>query len=332
MSAPLFSIILPTFNRARMARTAIETVLYQTCGDWECFVIDDGSTDGTQDMLRAYAGDPRIRIVTAPVNQGMNASRNRAIGEVSGRYITFLDSDDLWLPERLSSFQQLLERRPEAEFLFSNARVLRDGRLMGTLFDPARTIPEGVVPGHYALGDQHLPYVTTNVVISAAAFRRWGLFRTETKTLDTELFTRFLGRGLPVAVLREPLSVRRLHGEQLTDRYRENFTEAMEALDSSGASASERRRIRVQAAEDVALYLVKACRPAEARAFLREALGASRARTAAAWAFSFLPVPLLRLLRRGRRIWLRLRHHPALATMEERAVYELITPLLLAEN
>lgn len=332
MSEPLFSIVLPTYNRARMARTAIETVLYQTCGDWECFVVDDGSTDGTQAMLRAYAGDPRMRIVRAPANQGMNASRNRAIEQARGRYITFLDSDDLWLPERLASFQRLLERRPEAEFLFSNAWVLRDGRLMGALFDPARPIPEGVVPGHYALGDRHLPYVTTNVVISAAAFRRWGLFRTETKTLDTELFTRFLGRGLPVAVLREPLSVRRLHGEQLTDRYRENFTEAMEALDSSGASESDRRRIRVRAAEDVALYLVKACRPAEARAFLIETLGAARARAAAAWAFSFLPVPLLRLLRLGRRAWLRLRHHPALATAEERAVYGLINPLIRAEN
>ncbi|MDO8756640.1 MAG: hypothetical protein Q7J64_01395, partial [Elusimicrobiota bacterium] len=176
------------------------------------------------------------------------------------------------------------------------------------------------------------PYVTTNVVIAADAFRKWGLFRTEIKTLDTELFTRFLSRGLPVAALREPLSLRRLHGEQLTDRYKENYLEAMEALKSSGAGEPERLRIREEAAEDVALYLVKACRPAEARAFLLETLGAGRARKAQAWGLSFIPANILRALRQGRRAWLRLRHHPALSSARERTAYALVAPLLLAEG
>ncbi len=328
--APYFSVILPTYNRARMARTALRTVLYQDFQDWECLVVDDGSTDDTFEVLEEFASDPRVVVIREPANRGMNASRNAALSRASGRFATFLDSDDLWLPERLSAFRARAERSPEAGFLFSNALVWRYGRLIGPLFDPARGIPEGRVPGWYAVGDRRLPYVTTNVAIARDAFARHGLFKTEMKTLDTELFARFLAAGVPVAAIKQTLSVRRIHGAQLTDRYAENFRESLLALDSSGAGAEVKARMRREFALEVALYLVKAARPAEARAFLDDELGSS-ARTERVYSLARLPAGALRAAELARRAWLTASRARLFSSAEEREVYRLIDPLLADE-
>ncbi len=333
MTAPAFSVILPVFNRAAMVRTALATLKAQDCRDWECLAVDDGSRDGSRAVLEAEArAEPRLRVLVNETNLGMNASRNKAIEAASGRFITFLDSDDLWLPGRLTAFLKLAAREPDAGYLFSNAWVLRDGRLLGALFDPRRAIPEGVVPGHFAIGDAQLPYVTTNLAIAAPAFREWGLFRTDMRTLDTELFARFLSHGLPVAATREPLSVRRLHGEQLTDRYRENFLEAMTALESGGGAPTDKDLIRRRTAGEVGMYLAKACRPEEARDFLIEQLGERGARETPAWSLAVLPAMALRILKVASRSWDWVRFHPALLSKEERAVLAYIEPLLAREG
>lgn len=332
MSAPAFSVILPVYDRAAMVQTALATLSWQDEPSWECLAVDDGSRDASHEVLTAAAAkDPRIVVLRNERNLGMNASRNRAIEAAKGRFITFLDSDDLWLPGRLSAFARLAGRAPDAGYLFSNAWVLRDGVMLGTLFDRNRDIPEGVVPGHFAIGDDKLPYVTTNLAIAASAFREWGLFRTDMRTLDTELFARFLSHGLPVAATGEPLSVRRLHGEQLTDRYRENFAEAMLALDASGAPPEEKEAVRRRTAAEVGMYIAKACRPEEARDFLIEQLGERGARDSAAWTLARLPAMALRLMKWGRRGFEAVAHHPALLSREEREVLDLIRPLLREE-
>lgn len=331
MNAPFFSIILPTYNRARMARTALKTVQWQTCTDWECWVVDDGSTDDTQRMLAEFSADKRIRVVTSAVNRGMNASRNDAISRAGGRFITFLDSDDLWLPQRLEAFRERAANDPEAGFLFSNAYVWRFDRILGLLFDPARPIPEGVVPGYYGVGDVQLPYLTTNLALLRDAFDSYGLFRTEMKTLDTELFTRFLAQKLPVAVLREPLSVRRIHGAQLTDRAIENFEETIQALGSSGASPQICLDVRGRMARDTAMYLIKAGRPHEARELLDKEFGGV-ARATALYRLTFIPAWALRTGRLLRQAWLILRHHPVWASKGLREIYLLVDPLLREEG
>jgi glycosyltransferase involved in cell wall biosynthesis len=328
---PFFSVILPTYNRAAMARTAVKTVLWQSDGDWECLIVDDGSTDGTLDVLHPFvAADPRVILIRSDKNEGMNASRNKAIARATGRYVTFLDSDDLWLPERLAGFRKRLARSPDAGFIYSNAWVLRYGRIVGKLFSERRTLPEGVVPGHFAVGDRQLPYVTTNLAIRRDAFGKFGLFKTEMKTLDTELFARVLAGGLSVASIREPLSVRRLHGEQLTGRYRENFEESMLAVKASGAPAEVAERLREQVACEVAVYLVKAGRPADARAFLNEQLGRAAEETLV-YKVAALPGFVFNAGRAVRELWLRARHAPAFAGRAEKDVLSLIAPLLSAE-
>ena len=125
--------------------------------------------------------DPRFKSLGSQKNQGMNAARNLALAVAQGRFITFLDSDDFWLPERLKEFRQRLEETPEVGFVFSNCYVLRFGLIVGTLFDPNKDIPEGVVPGHYGIGDKYLPYVTTNLAISGKSFKKWGFSKPDSK-------------------------------------------------------------------------------------------------------------------------------------------------------
>ena len=118
----MFSIILPTFNRANRLRKTIESILQQTYPKWELIIIDDASTDKTSQVVQPYLSDNRIRYYRNESNQERCISRNRGIREAKGEYICFLDSDDYHLPHHLESFYNFLKTNnfPKA-FLFSNS-------------------------------------------------------------------------------------------------------------------------------------------------------------------------------------------------------------------
>lgn len=96
----LVSVIMPTYNCGRFIRESIDSVLAQTYTNWELLIVDDCSTDETQRIVRTYT-DARIRYTRNEQNMGAALTRNRALREANGRYIAFLDSDDLWLPTKL---------------------------------------------------------------------------------------------------------------------------------------------------------------------------------------------------------------------------------------
>ncbi len=108
---PVVSVIIPTFNRREYVQEAIDSVLAQTYTDYEIIVIDDGSTDGTGEALRERYGN-RV-IYEWQENQGESVARNRGIALAQGEYIAFLDSDDLWLPEKLAKQVAYLEEHSE---------------------------------------------------------------------------------------------------------------------------------------------------------------------------------------------------------------------------
>jgi len=306
MSAPLFTVVMPTYNRAASTAAAVRSVLAQTDGRWECLVVDDGSTDGTKAALAGFT-DPRLRFVFNEKNRGQHACRNQALREAKGEWIAFLDSDDLFLPRRLEALAAAIAARPSVGFWFTNAYVHRWNRLIGPLFDPAREIPEGKVPGWYAVGDRWLPYVTTMVCLRRAEFERTGYFREDLRILeDTELYGRMFAGGLEVGVLREPLAVRFIHEGQITRDHERDFLESMEALKNSGAPADVAAAHRVRIAREVAGYLWKSLKPAQARALLERELGAG-ARSTALWWGTFLPPSVLAPARAAREALARLR-------------------------
>lgn len=96
----LVSIIMPTYNCGRFIRESISSVLAQTYTAWELLIVDDCSTDNTAELLAAYK-DERIHYMRNEQNLGAALTRNRALREAKGRYIAFLDADDLWLPDKL---------------------------------------------------------------------------------------------------------------------------------------------------------------------------------------------------------------------------------------
>ena len=309
MSVPLVSVVIPTFNRAASAAAAIRSVREQTFDDWECLVVDDGSTDGTRSTLTKSRDfrDRRLRFFWNTKNRGQHACRNQAIREARGEWISFLDSDDIFLPRRLEAISAAIDRHPAIGFWFTNAYVYRWDRLVGLLFDPSREIPEGEVPGWYAVGDKWLPYVTTTVCVRRSAFEKTGYFREDLRILeDTELYARMLKGGLQVGVLREPLAVRFLHEGQITRDHERDFLEAVEALESSGAPIEVRAQRRAEIAHEVAGYLLKSIKPTAARALLERELGPDARRTRLWWA-SFLPEAILSAARGIRESMLRMR-------------------------
>jgi len=105
---PLVSVILPTYNRAALLIEALASVRAQTFDDWECIVVDDGSTDATPGMLTSLA-DPRFRSITIAHSGNPAVPRNAALAVARGRLLAFLDDDDLWKPEKLAVQVPLLE-------------------------------------------------------------------------------------------------------------------------------------------------------------------------------------------------------------------------------
>src|ERR1035437_3389515 len=106
MNNPVFSIILPTFNRAHMLSKAIESVLSQSFVNWELLIVDDGSTDNTALLVSNYT-DVRIQYIYQQ-NQERSAARNNGIVKAKGQYICFLDSDDYFREDHLFRFYESL--------------------------------------------------------------------------------------------------------------------------------------------------------------------------------------------------------------------------------
>jgi glycosyltransferase involved in cell wall biosynthesis len=124
-TSPLVSVIIPTYNRGWIVKEAIESVLKQDFTDFELIVVDDGSTDNTAEILHGFGSD--IRVIKQS-NRGVSAARNRGIQASVGRWIAFLDSDDLWLPQKLSRQVDFFNAHPEAPICQTEEQWIRNGR------------------------------------------------------------------------------------------------------------------------------------------------------------------------------------------------------------
>jgi glycosyltransferase involved in cell wall biosynthesis len=119
--APRVSVVIPTYNSARFLREAIQSVLNQTYSDFEVVIIDDGSTDDTESVVRSFG--ERVSYVKQP-NRGVSAARNQGIRDAKAEYVAFLDSDDIWLPNKLAEQIPLLEQDPELGLVYSDWAVV----------------------------------------------------------------------------------------------------------------------------------------------------------------------------------------------------------------
>lgn len=135
------SIVMPAFNSAEFIQDSIGSVIAQTFSDWELIVVDDKSTDNTVTVVSEFAkADPRVQLIVFTENQGPGPARNAAIEKASGRYIAFLDSDDLWEPKKLEMQIQFMTDKNIALSYTAYRKVNETGDLGDTIFfDAPRT-------------------------------------------------------------------------------------------------------------------------------------------------------------------------------------------------
>ena len=128
MPSPHFSVIMPVYNHAHYLERAVQSVIAQTCDDWELIIVDDGSTDGSGGLVdRLAARDGRIRVLHQ-ANAGPAAARNAGLAVARGPWLAYLDSDDLYLPDTLEHYRRFIQTHPDVRFIHGyRHRIDADG-------------------------------------------------------------------------------------------------------------------------------------------------------------------------------------------------------------
>lgn len=135
----LVSIIMPAYNAAQYITEAIASVKAQTYQNWELLITEDCSTDGTRQILDGVsANDVRIKVFYNDQNSGAATSRNRSLANAKGRYIAFLDADDLWLPDKLEKQLAFMQSNDIAMCYTSYETVEADGKYRNTIHIPGK--------------------------------------------------------------------------------------------------------------------------------------------------------------------------------------------------
>ena len=190
----LVSIVIPLYNKERHIARAIQSVLNQTYGDFELIVVNDGSTDGSAEVVKSFT-DPRIRMVHREhINSwGGHAARNLGIDEARADLIAFLDADDEWMPEHLATIKRLAEKYPECgAYATAYKSVSKGGRI---ITNPYYGIPEppweGVIPNYLHSRVGSFLVHTSSVAIKKDVFSQVGVFpEGERRGGDDDMFIR----------------------------------------------------------------------------------------------------------------------------------------------
>ncbi|HEY7979270.1 MAG TPA: glycosyltransferase family 2 protein [Rhizomicrobium sp.] len=197
---PLFSVIIPVFNRADVLERAVRSVLEQSCQDFEIVVVDDGSRDHPEQIIESI-GDPRVRILHQE-NRGGAAARNRGFDEAKGRYVALLDSDDWFLPHHLQKMRALLENTTNT---VGYARMVVDRGNGVTMLKPPRAIRPDEHMGTYLLCDRgFVPTITVALSAETARRVRYGGWR---PAEDTDFALRLFVAGCKFQMVNEPGAV-----------------------------------------------------------------------------------------------------------------------------
>lgn len=136
----LVSIIMPSYNTAEYIAEAVQSVIAQTYRKWELIVVDDGSADDTDAVIQPFLSDERIRYLKNEKNSGAAVSRNRALREAKGKWIAFLDSDDLWMPEKLEKQISFMKNNRYAFSYTNYEEIDANGQLNGVRVTGPRKI------------------------------------------------------------------------------------------------------------------------------------------------------------------------------------------------
>lgn len=203
----LVSVVIPTYNRADLVREAIQSVLDQTYQNFEIIVVDDGSTDGTEQVLAPYK-DKIIYIYQE--NQGGAAARNTGINRAKGKYIAFLDSDDLWFPQKLEKQVEILDKNQDISVVYSNIiKIDENNKIIGR-GSKGNRFPSGYIFHEVLLRKTACAFLQT-MLVRKKCFEQIGYLDEELKkSHDRDMIIR-LAKSYKMHGIKEPLTKFRLH-------------------------------------------------------------------------------------------------------------------------
>ena len=186
---PKVSVIIPTYNRAHLVGRAIQSVLNQTYQDFEIIVVDDGSTDNTEEVVKSFY-DKRIRYIRHKENKGGGAARNTGIKAAHGEYIAFQDSDDEWFPEKIEKQAKIFENTPpEAGVVYSDMWRITENKK--EYFHSPKIMSENRIKYKQALDYGVMNIGIGTALIKKECFDKVGMFDEKLpRFIDLELFIR----------------------------------------------------------------------------------------------------------------------------------------------
>ena len=254
----MFSVVIPVYNRAGLVGEALESVLNQTFADFELIVIDDASTDQTPETINEFH-DPRLKYIRLEKRSGPSAARNRGAEAGVGKYLAFLDSDDLWRPEKLEKQAEFFSSHPDILVCQTEEIWMRNGK---------RVYPK---PKHKKEGGDFFHRAVNLCLVSPSAvamerryFLRIGGFDEDLPAAeDYDLWLRVLSRE-PIELIPDPLVIKRAgNWDQLSmstpaiDKYR--IIALLKILESGDLDDNKRESAR-KALERKSRIYIKGCR------------------------------------------------------------------------
>ncbi len=241
------SINLCCYNSERYLQETLQSIIAQTYKDWELVIIDDGSTDSTESIIKGYVNRGYPIIHRYQKNHGLGYSRNEALRHSRGEFVAFIDHDDLWMPDKLQRQVSVFKERPEVDFIYSNYLILKNGKTR-TAF--TREQPEGAVFESF-LYRYPVALVTSMLRRDTLVKRRIEFDENIRLSEEYDVFMRLL-YGSRAAYIREPLAVYRIHSEmnsivKMKDYYAETCYILQKFKEIGGCEERFRRALDRQA-------------------------------------------------------------------------------------
>jgi glycosyltransferase involved in cell wall biosynthesis len=226
---PNFTVILPVYNSGSFLPETLESVFAQTYPPTEVIVIDDGSTDRTLQMARAF--EPRIRLISK-ANEGVSTTRNLGVSLASTEWVSFIDQDDIWLPEHLACQAQAIAACPQAEFCYSARRNLITASVGGwTLSEPIFPPP----PADFRRVMLERCFITPSAVsIRRDTFLEVGGFDAKFNGVeDWNLWLRISQRGAVFVCSQRPTLHYRIHSGQESGNVMRMLEQTIRVIDEN---------------------------------------------------------------------------------------------------
>ncbi|HOW36387.1 MAG TPA: glycosyltransferase family A protein [Candidatus Omnitrophota bacterium] len=223
---PKVSVIMGVYNGERFIREAIDSVIAQTCSDWELVVVDDGSKDRIAKIVKEYQDryPDKIRYYFQE-NQGAAGAKNAGIGYARGEYVAILDSDDIFMPEKLGKQVRFLDSHSNVAFLWTAGWKVGPG---GKVFERSDVPTDNQDIKARLLKEN--PFIHSSFMFRKSALESFGYYRDDIALVDDyELYLRGLNL-YDFAALNEPLCKQRFHLESLSVTQRAQQARAAEAL------------------------------------------------------------------------------------------------------